>query len=339
MADVTKYQPINGGNLVSDVKSLFSILKTRRTMAFAYGFMFAFVVFTAFLAFNPSTTTTFSPSFSSIFGGGNSVTDNSSDGASGSRYSSFFSYFFPNGSLEQSNRVVPPPAPEANLSRSSNATVQPPVVDTEPPRVKNRTEVNGDQTKRTVVPENPPAGNQTLGLPVSPPTATQPTDAAKNDAQSTQVSDVPNSNQTKSLPAKAPPVVDEQVKSSGLKSIPSQNSSSKTEEKQVAEGSSPANYTAPLSKKQKGEMSPDSGESAKHNDLESLKNCDFFDGEWVPDDSYPLYKPGSCGLIDEQFNCHLNGRPDKNHQKLKWKPKGCDLPRYEPKFSVSSVDS
>ncbi|KAL8459816.1 hypothetical protein ACS0TY_031653 [Phlomoides rotata] len=58
----------------------------------------------------------------------------------------------------------------------------------------------------------------------------------------------------------------------------------------------------------------------------SLLNCDFFDGNWVRDDSYPLYKPNSCSLIDEQFNCFFNGRPDSGYYKLKWKPKGCTLP-------------
>ncbi|CAI8602277.1 unnamed protein product [Vicia faba] len=64
--------------------------------------------------------------------------------------------------------------------------------------------------------------------------------------------------------------------------------------------------------------------------MESLKKCDFFDGKWVKDDqSYPLYQPGSCSLIDEQFNCINNGRPDHDFQKLKWKPKGCSLPRLD----------
>lgn len=61
--------------------------------------------------------------------------------------------------------------------------------------------------------------------------------------------------------------------------------------------------------------------------IESLKSCEFFEGDWVKDDSYPLYKPGSCNLIDEQFNCISNGRPDVDFQKLKWKPKKCSLPR------------
>ncbi|XP_010486896.1 PREDICTED: protein trichome birefringence-like 1 [Camelina sativa] len=67
--------------------------------------------------------------------------------------------------------------------------------------------------------------------------------------------------------------------------------------------------------------------SSLRKEIESLKNCEFFEGDWVRDDSYPLYKPGSCNLIDEQFNCILNGRPDVEFQKLKWKPKKCTLPR------------
>ncbi|XP_057537251.1 protein trichome birefringence-like 1 [Amaranthus tricolor] len=65
--------------------------------------------------------------------------------------------------------------------------------------------------------------------------------------------------------------------------------------------------------------------------IDSLIGCDLYDGEWVRDDSYPLYKPGSCKLIDEQFNCFVNGRPDNDYMKLKWKPKGCTLPRLNGK--------
>ncbi|XP_047941966.1 protein trichome birefringence-like [Salvia hispanica] len=61
--------------------------------------------------------------------------------------------------------------------------------------------------------------------------------------------------------------------------------------------------------------------------LDQLSECDLFDGNWVRDESYPLYKPGSCSLIDEQFNCFLNGRPDNAYLKHRWKPKACNLPR------------
>lgn len=72
--------------------------------------------------------------------------------------------------------------------------------------------------------------------------------------------------------------------------------------------------------------------------VEKLANCDLFDGEWMRDDSYPLYKPGSCSLIDEKFNCFANGRPDDAYCKLKWKPpKGCSLPRYEDSIHTGHI--
>lgn len=107
-------------------------------------------------------------------------------------------------------------------------------------------------------------------------------------------------------------------------------SSPKSEKK----SSEVSNNTASFEKKESnnGTSSTKSGVSVekekKVDAVESLKKCDFFDGEWVKDDKYKVYyKPGSCSLIDEQFNCVLNGRPDKDYQKFKWKPKGCDLPR------------
>ncbi|KZV37509.1 hypothetical protein F511_43297 [Dorcoceras hygrometricum] len=55
---------------------------------------------------------------------------------------------------------------------------------------------------------------------------------------------------------------------------------------------------------------------------------------WVRDESYPLYNPGSCSLIDEQFDCVGNGRPDTAYHKLKWKPKNCTLPRFSLQSSA-----
>lgn len=56
--------------------------------------------------------------------------------------------------------------------------------------------------------------------------------------------------------------------------------------------------------------------------------CDMFEGSWVRDDSYPLYRPGSCPHIDEPFNCFLNGRSDNMYEKFRWQPKNCNMPRY-----------
>ncbi|KAK4754932.1 hypothetical protein SAY87_008689 [Trapa incisa] len=59
-----------------------------------------------------------------------------------------------------------------------------------------------------------------------------------------------------------------------------------------------------------------------------LKGCDFYMGKWVRDEEYPLYEPGSCPYVDEAFDCQNNGRPDSDYLKWRWKPDGCDLPRF-----------
>ncbi|BAT98099.1 hypothetical protein VIGAN_09171600 [Vigna angularis var. angularis] len=90
------------------------------------------------------------------------------------------------------------------------------------------------------------------------------------------------------------------------------------------EGVVHSNYTASLVKKKKnGNKEMDSG--VEDEKIEALIKCDFFDREWIKDDSYPLYAPGSCNLIDEQFSCIQNERPDKDYQKYKWKPKGSHI--------------
>lgn len=113
-----------------------------------------------------------------------------------------------------------------------------------------------------------------------------------------------------------------------IRSIPA---SSKKNQSSVGglKGVASNNYTASLAKKQKNSTLA----GLKKELIESLMKCDLYDGKWVRDDSYPLYKPGSCSLIDEQFDCIQNGRPDKDYLKYKWKPNGCSLPRY-----VNSID-
>ncbi|KAM3324031.1 protein trichome birefringence-like 4 [Capsicum chacoense] len=62
---------------------------------------------------------------------------------------------------------------------------------------------------------------------------------------------------------------------------------------------------------------------------DTSSSCDIFDGEWIEDnDLQPLYKTGSCPFIDNVFNCFKNGRHDTDYLRLRWKPYGCDIPRF-----------
>ncbi|XP_059637401.1 protein trichome birefringence-like 5 [Cornus florida] len=58
------------------------------------------------------------------------------------------------------------------------------------------------------------------------------------------------------------------------------------------------------------------------------KHCDLYVGTWVKAEEYPLYEPGSCPYVDEAYDCQINGRRDSEYLKWRWKPDGCDLPRF-----------
>ncbi|KAE8723409.1 Protein trichome berefringence-like 7 [Hibiscus syriacus] len=64
----------------------------------------------------------------------------------------------------------------------------------------------------------------------------------------------------------------------------------------------------------------------KFNDSRNV--CDFFDGSWIIDDYYPLYNASDCPFVEQGFNCLGNGRKDKDYLKWRWKPKDCDIRRF-----------
>ncbi|KAM7262534.1 hypothetical protein ACFE04_000217 [Oxalis oulophora] len=213
MVEASVAVKVKGGDSssIKDLKKVIFLLKTKRTLDFAYGFMFAFLCFTIFLAFNPniniitnnnSSHSSHSSSFTNIF--------TTSSSSLRSHFSSLLNYIFPTNN----NTTTTPRSPI-----SLNTTKAPLFT---PTKTKHKTEEDG------VV------------------------------------------------------IYDE-----GL--------------------------------------------------VKTLMNCDFFDGNWIRDDSYPLYKPGSCSFTDEQFNCIINGRPDNDYQKFKWKPKGCTLPRIDGEASYSFI--
>lgn len=62
---------------------------------------------------------------------------------------------------------------------------------------------------------------------------------------------------------------------------------------------------------------------------EESPKCDYSVGEWVLDDSRPLYSGRECKLWIASFSCSLNGRPDLSYEKFRWQPSGCDLPEFD----------
>ncbi|XP_061344234.1 protein trichome berefringence-like 7 isoform X2 [Gastrolobium bilobum] len=65
-----------------------------------------------------------------------------------------------------------------------------------------------------------------------------------------------------------------------------------------------------------------------HNN-ESLRNCDVSDGSWVQVPGYPLYNATECPFVEQGFDCLGNGRSDRDYLSWRWKPKSCDIPRFD----------
>ncbi|KAL7172347.1 hypothetical protein ACSBR2_031939 [Camellia fascicularis] len=66
-------------------------------------------------------------------------------------------------------------------------------------------------------------------------------------------------------------------------------------------------------------------------------DCDVFDGNWIYDISYPLYRSEDCLFLDEGFRCSENGRPDNFYTKWRWQPRNCNLPRFDPKNMLEKL--
>uniref|UniRef100_A0ACD5ZVG5 Uncharacterized protein n=1 Tax=Avena sativa TaxID=4498 RepID=A0ACD5ZVG5_AVESA len=68
------------------------------------------------------------------------------------------------------------------------------------------------------------------------------------------------------------------------------------------------------------------------------KGCDIFRGEWVPDDgALPYYTNLSCPMIQEHQNCMKYGRPDLGFLRWRWRPHGCELPRFDAAGFLDAV--
>lgn len=70
---------------------------------------------------------------------------------------------------------------------------------------------------------------------------------------------------------------------------------------------------------------------------EKVHLCDVFDGDWVWDESYPLYQSKDCRFMDDGFRCSENGRPDLFYTKWRWQPRNCNLPRFDAKLMLEKL--
>ncbi|KAF8101168.1 hypothetical protein N665_0209s0026 [Sinapis alba] len=70
---------------------------------------------------------------------------------------------------------------------------------------------------------------------------------------------------------------------------------------------------------------------------ESGDGCDVFDGDWVWDESYPLYHSKDCRFLDEGFRCSEFGRSDLFYTQWRWQPRLCNLPRFDAKLMLEKL--
>lgn len=79
--------------------------------------------------------------------------------------------------------------------------------------------------------------------------------------------------------------------------------------------------------------------SDHNNNNESLRDCDVYDGSWVQVPDYPLYNATECPFVEQGFNCLGNGRSDSDYLTWRWKPRICEIPRFDVKGVLEMLRS
>lgn len=73
------------------------------------------------------------------------------------------------------------------------------------------------------------------------------------------------------------------------------------------------------------------------NPTSSIEKCNLFEGKWTRDENYPLYNASDCPFAERGFNCLANGRRDRGYTKWRWKPKDCDIPRFNARAVLEKL--
>ncbi|KAK7369483.1 hypothetical protein VNO80_11522 [Phaseolus coccineus] len=61
----------------------------------------------------------------------------------------------------------------------------------------------------------------------------------------------------------------------------------------------------------------------------SVRDCDIFNGSWVQVQDHPLYNATECPFVEAGFDCLGNGRSDRDYLGWRWKPRSCEIPRFD----------
>ncbi|XP_038984052.1 protein ALTERED XYLOGLUCAN 4-like [Phoenix dactylifera] len=73
-----------------------------------------------------------------------------------------------------------------------------------------------------------------------------------------------------------------------------------------------------------------------HNSTKVKMGCDFSKGKWVPDSGGPAYTNATCRTLMESKDCLKYGK-DTDYLNWRWKPNGCELPRFEARMFLDIV--
>nr|KYP67844.1 hypothetical protein KK1_024199 [Cajanus cajan] len=70
---------------------------------------------------------------------------------------------------------------------------------------------------------------------------------------------------------------------------------------------------------------------SEDNNNGSVRECDVFDGTWVQvkDQGHTLYNATDCPFVERGFDCLGNGRSDRDYLGWRWKPRSCEIPRFD----------
>ncbi|KAF8729582.1 hypothetical protein HU200_017526 [Digitaria exilis] len=72
-----------------------------------------------------------------------------------------------------------------------------------------------------------------------------------------------------------------------------------------------------------------SSSSSSASPATTVEYCNLTQGQWVPDDEAPYYTNLTCPFIDDHQNCMKFGKPSLEFMRWRWRPDGCELPRFD----------